>query len=889
MPEEPIKPVGKLTKVNPDEINQTTDIKPVGKLTLVGKAPKESITTFTGIPDEMLAQNKDEKINSMVDRLPEMPGDSQSKKQMIKDLIANGGKPEEVTQTIETLRGAHPKQKGGTKYYVDERGVAHPLANYEKPPEGYHVASVFGSVSDAKDDNVITDLAKTAWNIFPSVAGNVAGLLNTGAQLVTGEKSENLTSLQNASEALKFEKDPDIQGNLLKTENIKSYSDLLKGENWDLSPKTVWGNALSLAQSVGEFMLPASFAGKMIKGANWATEVVNGQKVLTTAGKVATLGAASYLTNHKEVADAADNAGLTGREAALFKTLVTAPIAAIDVKLGIGSKIFLNSAEKAEKDAFVASMAKKVLSKTESGALTQEALDDAVKETVTSYPKLAGTWLKETAGDANAQGIEELGQSAIQRASEQIWDNITPEEKAKFGTKTFSPESIADYINSYATGAIGAGPTALAFNKVKQIQKENDQSKTVFGVVQKGDEAIKNFKNNVFAAKESGELTDDEAKDAITRVNAYKEYNDIIGSLDLAEEKKRESFDLTFQKQNLESQLEAMGDPKKLNPLEQAQYAGIEKQANDIQKRITEIVTEAQVKKENVVAEKTAKDIEKQNEEPKPKEGEKKTKLSPVMQAMVDKYKAVSKPKDTRTFEQVPTDEFNENKISYRDKHEMVANYLEAQPNKSVEGKIAERTFEYGSKKDKVFGVELPGGKIMRFGSSMKRDEGFRGHFREEQFQGLTDKDLKGLPIGVKVVDVPSFEEGKPPKKAIKAYNTKTGKFVGWLKATNTGTKKEFTDEQIEGEGGLKDLEMVIEPTEGTETTPTEPTQPTEPTPEEKYAAEVASTEKPSVKMGFVSGKELAGAEKPLDAKRKHDKIKEDFKNLKQLIDCIWS
>ncbi|MCU9930984.1 hypothetical protein OFL77_27000, partial [Escherichia coli] len=89
------------------------------------------------------------------------------------------------------------------------------------------------------------------------------------------------------------------------------------------------------------------------------------------------------------------------------------------------------------------------------GKLTKEALDEAVKETMTSYPKFAGTWAKETVGDAVGEGVQEVSQTAIQKASEQIWDNITDEEKAKFGTDAFSPEAVGEYINSFLTGAIG--------------------------------------------------------------------------------------------------------------------------------------------------------------------------------------------------------------------------------------------------------------------------------------------------------------------------------------------------------------------------------------------------------------------------------------------------
>jgi len=781
-------------------------------------------------------------INSMVDRLPEMPGDTQSKKQIIKDLIANRGKPEEVTQTIETLRGKHPKQEGGTKYYIDERGVAHPLKNSEKPPEGYHVGSLFGSAADAKDDNVITDIAKTAWNVLPSLAGNVVSLANTGVQLVTGEKSDALKSAENAAEALKFEKDPDIQGSLLKTENIHKFSDLLKGENYDLSPKTLWGTALSLGESIAQFAIPAGAAGKMVKGAEWATKILStGEKVLSTAGELATAGVASFITNHPEVADAADRAGLKGREAAAWSLATTGFISTLDVKLGLGPKIFRNTAIKEEKDAFLTAMAKKVLEKTEQGELTDKALNEVFKETLASYPKLASTWLKESSKDAFKEGLQESGQEAIKGLSQEFWDGVTDEDKAKFNVDITSPQSVANLLNQFAAGAMGGAPTALAFNKIKQIQKENNQSKTVFGVVQKGDEAVKNFKNNVYAAKENGELTDEQAQDAITRVNAYKEYNDITGSLNLKEEKKRESFDLTFQKQNLESQIEAMGDPKKLNPLEQAQYSGLEKQAADIQKRINEIVTEAQVKDEKVVTEKTIKDVEKQNEQPKEKEGEKKTNLSPEMQAMVDKYKGVAKPKDERKFEDVPVEEYNKLTFESRKKHAVTVEHLESHPDSRIEDNVVtERSFP-SKNNNNVFEVQMPTGHVIRFSSSMIRDDkNGRGNLMFLRPKSLMKQDkngvwevddnkLKGAKVGLKAYTINN--DGRE-KKVIKIFSTENnedyGKFIGWAKETHQG-KNDYTHEEINGKGGLIDIEHTIEkPLTGESSSTSTPTSPTE-------------------------------------------------------------
>jgi hypothetical protein len=909
MPENPIIPP-------PDKLFGSTQKSAI-------PPPEELFKEQPQREDPYLAQlnqtNSQDNILRMIDSLPEMPGDTEGKKQIIKDLVKRGGTAAEVTQTMETLRGKHPKQEGGTKYYMDEKGVANPISNSGKAPEGYHIASVFGTGEQSKDDNVITDLAKTAWNIFPSAAKGLVGVAQTAYEGITDKSSENLQSLENAAEALKFEKDPDIQGSLFNPEGMKSYKDVFDSKRWDLSPNTVWGNALALGQSVGEFMLPAKAAGELAKGAKWATKTVeevdkvtgaiNKIEKLTTAGKIATVGVASSIVNSGELRDAAEKAGLEGRDKAAFVTVLTPMIAAIDVKWGLGSKIFQNSVEKEAKDAFILGAAKKTMEKTVDGKLTKEALDEAVKETIASYPKLASTWAKEVFKDANEQGMEEAAQAFIKNAGEQVWDNISDEEKAKFGTKTFSPEAVGEYLQNYLSGTIGGAPTAVAFNKVKQIERDNNQSKTVFGVVQKGDDAIKTFKQNVQAAKENGELTEEEAKDAITRVNSYKEYNDITSSLKLPEEQKRESFDLTFQKQNLESQLEAMGDPKKMNPLEQASYDGIAKQSADLQKRINEIVLKAQVKNENVATEKTVKDVTK-DEQP-PKEGETKTKLSPEMQAMADKYKAttVVKTEDKRTYEETPNEEYNSLKFSDRHKHAITVKHLESLPDSRIDDNVViDRPISFG-KENNVFEVKMPAGKIIRFSSSKKRDDANqRGNLMflrpkslmkqdKDGYWEVDDEKLKGAKVGIKAYTIKN--DGRE-KKVIKIFSTENnedyGKFIGWAKETHQG-KNDYSDKEINGEGGLIDIENTVEaPISPEQSTSTEPTQPTEPTtPKAKITEvkasrdeEVKQAKKPKVQVEMISAKNLVNSKNAIQAKKKHDSIKDKVKALKQLIDCAW-
>lgn len=823
MPENPpLQPVGELKPVGK---TSSTGIKPVGELKPIGKVPSNKIIDFSEDP------TKTNTTIDIINSLPEMPGDTESKKEILRDLVNNGASADEVNNSILTLQGKHPHQEGGLKYYTNDKGVAIPLKNSETPPPGYHVASLFGTPKDAKDDGAIMDLAKTAWNIFPSAAENVVDVLQTGYQALTDDSSDNLNSLKNAANYLKFEKDPDIGGSLYNTEGIKSAVDLLDTKRFDLSAKTVWGNALSLGQSIGEMLIPASAAGKLTKGASWATKTVDGVTKLTTAGKAATIGAASFLVNHGEVKDAAEAAGLKGRDLAAFATLVTIPIAAVDTKLGLDSKIFENASIKAEKDAFIKTAAQKVMAKTVEGNLSKEALDEAIKETMITYPQIAKSWAKQVGKDAFEQGAEESAQQFLQNSGEQVYDNLSNNEKATFGTEAFSPESFGEYFQNFLAGSIGGGPAALAFHATKKKEQEVQKNSTVYGVVQQGDEAVKNFKRNVYREQKEGGLTPEEAQDAITRVNSFKDYDDIIGALDLKDEQKREAFDLSFQKQNLETKLRNMGDKTKIeNPLEQAKYAGIEKQAADLQKKINEIILAAQVKDETKVADKTVNDVSKAAEKSKEE-----SKHPETFNKIRDQFKKIAEKDENRTYEEIPVAEYNSNKLNARVKQAKTVDYLEKQPNSTLVGTLTERKWEHGNKKDKVIGVKLPDGKIIRLSSSMKRDEGFRGHFREEQLKTLKNDQFEGLPIAVKVETIPADKEGEQSKKAIKAYNTKTGKFVGWIKATNTGgnTKvekvPEFSSKQIEH---LQELEMVVEPPiDGTtvEKTPTEPINPVKP------------------------------------------------------------
>ncbi len=766
--------------------------------------------------------------DEIVNSIPELPGNDASKKDVLKDYIKSKPSTQDISDAILTLQGKHPHQEGGLKFYTNDQGKPVPLKNSERPPAGYDVASLWGNQKEANDDNFFTSLGKHAINGLVGAAEGVVSLADVGQGLVTGSESTALNSLKNSADYLKFK--TKAVDDIYQGEGVK---DILSPSKYHFNKDNVTENMLQGMESVISFALGT-------KGLGAATKSVK------TAAAISAYGMAA-----NEMTDIADEAGLEGRNKYNFVAATAVPQAALEM-LGGAEKLILRNQNARQEISQTLKALVAEIPKDAEGNITKEGLQQLSEGMTTTLKntvkKFAGQTLKSTAEEAGTEALQEVAQEG----SKQLYDKLAADPKFP-NADVFSPEALNRYVNAGISGALGAvGPSAYATHQKNRIERDKAQSENIYEQVKKGPEAVKAMIQNVENEKEQGNIGELEAADAITRIKSYEQYNKDVTPMQIPDEGKRELFDLTFQKENLLRKLEIIGDPKETGPIGEGIYNGIEKQAKDLQKKIDEIVLKAQIKDESTVAEKTVEDISK-TEQPK-KEGETTIKHSPERQALIDKYKSIAKKEDTRTYEEIPVSEFNSNKLSYRDKHSKVVDYLEKQSDKKAVGRIAQREFAYNGKKDKVFGVELPDGRIMRFSSSMKRNEGFRGHFREEQFPDLTDKDLEGLPIAIKSVEVPAFKEGEKPKKAIKAFNTATGKFVGWLKATNTGgntknAKPEFSKEQIEGKGGLKDLEMVIEPTESSTTVeeikPTEPTTPTEPVApiEEITETPVAETE----------------------------------------------
>jgi hypothetical protein len=858
-----------------------------------------------------LVQEKEAQKHKTDEIIANIPDMDDSRKQSLKELVTSGKiKGDQISNVILTYQGKHPKQSGGdsSKFYTDEKGIPHPLANNERPPKEYQINSIWGDQNDAEDDSPLTTLGKNVYNILPSLAENAIDLVHMPYGASTGKEADWYKSLKNSANYLKAKTSSASNAPVLNTEGIDEFNDVFDPKRWDFNADNVAGTVGQIVKSVGEFSLGGGFVSKAAG-------------VTSKLGKGASLFTASYATQLGETIDRAKEAGLDTDDAYRVGSAINVPIALVDLGLGVEGRIFKDATAKAGRKELVDNLVSGFIKDSE-GKITKEGLDELFKTTLLANTALVKNWGKHTVSDVVGEGSQEAIQQFIQNAGEQLYDKMSDEGKAKFGTDAFSPKAFSDYLQNFVVGAIGGVPAGVAYNKVKQITKDNEQSKTAFGLVQakEGESQedvntrINSYKANIVNEVKQGKLTQEQADNAITKINAYKDYNDMLGSLPIDDTEKRQLFDLSFQKQGIETEISQVKDPKKLNPIEQAQYNVKEKFASDIQKQINEIVLKAQSKEETNLPKKTIEDVTKL-ENPKPKsEGEKKLKVPEHIQAILDRNKKETSkkeyPEEKRSYEQIPNIEFNNpTKISggFRTIHKKAVEFLETQPGKQILGVIVHKPFEYGGKKNKTYGVQMPDGKILRFSSSMQRDEGFRGHMRTEHL--VDENELEGFPIGLKVEEIPSFEEGKEPKKVIKAFNAKTGKFVGYMKETNTGKKTdEYNDKQKDY---LEHLGTVIEPpiippTEGEEgglpvtTKPKTPITPTKESIEQKKEAELKEARKPNLGLDFITKQDLLGKTVPttitsggeemvtnVKVSKIQAEIKKKLKALEILKDCV--
>jgi len=211
-------------------------------------------------PNELI-QNQD-KFNEVLNNIEDV---SEDEKSIIKKLALaahdgdKGVTSADVSDAILTLQRQHPDQKGGNKYYVKEVApeVYKPIAiaNDEKPPKGYDVASIWGAQSSANDDTAVTSLGKHLWNGVVGAAEGVVNLAGLGYGVATGEDAEWYQTLKNSAKSLKFATPDYEKGEIFNTKGIDSASDFFDPSRYDFSKDKVQGQIFQGLESLTSFLL----------------------------------------------------------------------------------------------------------------------------------------------------------------------------------------------------------------------------------------------------------------------------------------------------------------------------------------------------------------------------------------------------------------------------------------------------------------------------------------------------------------------------------------------------------------------------------------------------------------------------------------------------------
>jgi hypothetical protein len=811
-----------ITSFNPNdfEVVQEPSVKPItefdpNEFTVVS-APKQPLykDTFTQVKEAQDAQVEVKKP-SPDEVLANVKTNNDSEKELLKNIAlkVNEGKAthEELTDAILTIQGQHPKQEGQGSYFVENSGgvyIPRPLKKYEVPKQK-NVTKIFS------DKSTIETFADSWERGKATLAEN---LVRTPEFLYDLAVNENINKIPNIYNPL-----VENYNKVAKKEGLKELPVITKAPtSSELGDITGIHNELADSISREKEKLSRDFQQKYDKG-------------ITEYAKNGEYGKAIGLLSNSIIESAPTTIGIAlSGGAGATGTAITLAGGAV---FGAGKKAELDKEAQGMNEtqklgnAVVTGLAEGFFEQwgiTKLGGIVADVFKKEGKDAAKlfaeqafkkTYAPAVGKYLGITAEEGLGEAATQFAQNAVDKYS-----GYKPNIKLSDG--------VADalIVGVGASVAMGAGVAKVESAVEKKIKRANEQSQYLFDTAKKGTEAVNAFKADIDNSVRTGQISKEAADKAKFQLDTYKEYNDQTADLNISDNQKREIFDKTFQKANLEEHIKGL-DPEKMNGIELAKYEGLKKQAKHLQEDINKIVLEAQIKEETIAGEKT---IEEHEEEPviKGKE-EKKPILSPELQALKDRYKKPEtvkegklpeqpKPEeDTRTIAEIPNEVWNHSQFNARTKHAKLADYLETVPDKKTSGVLKENVYTYAKKKNRTYEVELPDGKRIRLASSMLRDTGISGHFRTEHIKGK----IAEFPVGVKVEYLPDG------KKAIKIFNGKTGRFLSWAKATNTSKKDEWTDLQKDQ---LEHLSTIVEPpiippTEEGEG-PIEPVKPTEPT-----------------------------------------------------------
>lgn len=546
---------------------------------------------------------------------------SDSEKDYLADMYSKGATPQEIDEAKLTLQGKNPVQDGGRKYYLQDSGKGYksivPINDWDKVPNGAEMSNIWGTQAEANDDNRLTDIAKKAYNILPNLGGGVNDLTNLVYGTITGEDAPWYHGLKNAVSNLSFKTSEEYQKNIgIKTENINDWTDVLKVDNWDLSPSAIANTLVNGLQTVGEFALGAGALSKVGKAATIQKEFEAGKITSEAAKKLLkrdnyiTGMVASSIVNSSEAMDKLNELDIKGNGAFAMGLLTTIAVSGVEQKFGLEGQI--NKLFKRETGETLVNKLVVGAAEDMNGNVTKEGLNTLFETATAAATAVAESATKKLLKTAGGEAFEEVSQNAISKAMRVLYDNFADEENSKYGedpSDLISPEYFAELFNDGLAGAlVGAGGHIAS----RPFDKNEAKSKTIMEAIGKGDEAVTELKTELAAALKRGDISQEDYDKGIFRTDMYKQYNEAIKGRDINDYAKRNVFDLTYEKANAE---EGIKDLENRNPdgINDVAIAEKKQRVKELQGEIEKFWKENPTHDEKELAEKVARN--KANEE----------------------------------------------------------------------------------------------------------------------------------------------------------------------------------------------------------------------------------------------------------------------------------
>lgn len=815
-----------------------TNISPIGKLE----------EQDPNIPKTVYQTPRELEINKTLDFIQQESKRNlrDDEKDILKNMMLNPyTKKEELSDAIVTFQGKKAKQIGNSwttpDYYMkrNENGNYVPVAlkQGEQIPSGYKAASVWGTQASANDDSWYTDLGKSLGNGVFGAIGGVIDLAQVGTTLATGKESETLRAAKNSTEALKFNKDEELNTPIFNTEGVKEWSDLLDIHRFDVSPKALWGTLNMAAESFTEFGLGAKGAGTAIKGFAALRSGLKGVEevgALSSAARKSAIFTGSFMTQLGDNLDNAQAIGLEGRDKAAVASVITAPMAALDAVYGLDGKIMNSLFQKSKKELMRNLIGS--IDRDAAGRITEQGFRYLAAQTTLQYGQLAKTGVKEIAKDALKEGTQEAAQEYAKRSGEELWDKLSPDDKGKFGTDAHNAKSFGEYINNFSMGLVSGIPMGSFHSLRKQ---HNEQSENAFNRVIEGPEAVNALKTDLTNLLDKGEITEQEHANALFKLDKYQKYNTLSEKYNLTPEQKKRVFELSFQIDGLQTEIPTnTQEIHNLSPIEKADLKSKEEMQKGLQDELNKIILRSDVISEPTVGKKTEEKIAKEDEkaleenignpESKPTEKPSTNSETKPTEKIPTKRKALT---------EIASDHFN--KLSSLGRKQIVQEHLKKTPNKAIQGFIEE------GQNGKLH-VNIGEDKYLTFAQSVKptsedKTENIRrenlpatvekGKIVTKNGQIATNEAQEPLtsykePVNVQRQEIDEYteegkqvfnEDGTPKKKAVlNVFNGQTGKYIISIRekdkqAGRNYQSSEYSPKEIEQLNALQDKGFQIE------------------------------------------------------------------------------